>query len=121
LISNYLQNIPFKSYLKLNGEDINDANLLKERSVSNYKRLLLNIDLLVIDEAQIIPDIGLILKLIVDSIPGIKIIATGSSIFDLNNNLGEPLVGRKNTLYLFPLAQIEFAPYENHKKTTENL
>ena len=121
LITNYLQTIPGESYLKLNGEDINDANLLKERSVSNYQRLLLNIDLLVIDEAQIIPDIGLILKLIVDSISGIKIIATGSSIFDLNNNLGEPLVGRKNTLYLFPLAQIEFAPYENYKQTTENL
>ncbi|MBP2283620.1 putative AAA+ superfamily ATPase [Flavobacterium sp. CG_23.5] len=121
LITNYLQTIPSESYLKLNGEDINDANLLKERSVSNYQRLLLNIDLLVIDEAQIIPDIGLILKLIVDSIPGIKIIATGSSIFDLNNNLGEPLVGRKNTLYLFPLAQMELAPYENYKQTTENL
>jgi hypothetical protein len=121
LITNYLETIPSERYLKLNGEDINDANLLKERSVSNYQRLLLNIDLLVIDEAQTIPDIGLILKLIVDSIPGIKIIATGSSIFDLNNNLGEPLVGRKNTLYLFPLAQIEFAPYENHKQTTENL
>ena len=121
LITNYLQTIPSNSYLKLNGEDIKDANLLKERSVSNYQRLLMNIDLLVIDEAQIIPDIGLILKLIVDSIPGIKIIATGSSIFDLNNNLGEPLVGRKNTLYLFPLAHIEFAPYENYKQTTENL
>ncbi|SHG57837.1 hypothetical protein SAMN05444372_107140 [Flavobacterium micromati] len=121
LINNYLQNIPIGSFLKLNGEDINDASLLKERSVINYQRLLSNIDLLVIDEAQIIPDIGLILKLIVDSIPGIKVIATGSSVFDLNNNLGEPLVGRKNTLYLFPLAQIEFAPYENYKQTAENL
>ena len=121
LVRNYLEDIPSESYLKLNGEDINDANLLKERSVSNYQRLLLNIDLLVIDEAQTVPEIGLILKLIVDSIPGIKIIATGSSIFDLNNNLGEPLVGRKSTLYLFPLSQIEFAPYENYKQTTENL
>ncbi|MCL6461535.1 MAG: ATP-binding protein, partial [Flavobacterium micromati] len=121
LINNYLQNIPIGSFLKLNGEDINDASLLKERSFINYQRLLSNIDLLVIDEAQIIPDIGLILKLIVDSIPGIKVIATGSSVFDLNNNLGEPLVGRKNTLYLFPLAQIEFAPYENYKQTAENL
>lgn len=121
LIKNYLQTIPDGSYLQLNGEDINDANLLKERSVANYKRLLLNIDLLVIDEAQTIPDIGLILKLIVDAIDGIKIIATGSSIFDLNNNLGEPLVGRKNTLYLFPLAQIEYSQYENYKQTTEKL
>jgi predicted AAA+ superfamily ATPase len=121
LIKNYLQTIPDGSYLQLNGEDINDANLLKERSVANYKRLLHNIDLLVIDEAQTIPDIGLILKLIVDAIDGIKIIATGSSIFDLNNNLGEPLVGRKNTLYLFPLAQMEYSQYENYKQTTEKL
>jgi predicted AAA+ superfamily ATPase len=121
LIKNYLQTISARSYLQLNGEDINDANLLKERSVANYKRLLHNIDLLVIDEAQTVPDIGLILKLIVDSVEGIKIIATGSSIFDLNNNLGEPLVGRKNTLYLFTLAQMEYSKYENYKQTTEKL
>ncbi|RBN49888.1 ATP-binding protein [Flavobacterium psychrolimnae] len=121
LLKNYLQTIPDGSYLQLNGEDINDANLLKERSVANYKRLLHNIDVLVIDEAQTVPDIGLILKLIVDSIEGIKIIATGSSIFDLNNNLGEPLVGRKNTMYLFPIAQMEYSQYENYKQTTEKL
>jgi predicted AAA+ superfamily ATPase len=121
LLKNYLQTIPDGSYLQLNGEDINDANLLKERSVVNYRRLLNNIDVLVIDEAQTIPEIGLILKLIVDSIEGIKVIATGSSIFDLNNNLGEPLVGRKNTLYLFPLAQMEYSQHENYKQTTEKL
>ncbi|TRX40383.1 ATP-binding protein [Flavobacterium restrictum] len=121
LIKNYLETIPSDSYLQLNGEDKNDANLLKERSVSNYKRLLANVPLLVIDEAQHIPDIGMILKLIVDSIDGIKIIATGSSVFDLSNNLGEPLVGRKNTIYLFPLSQIEFSEKENYKKTIENL
>jgi predicted AAA+ superfamily ATPase len=121
LIKNYLETIPADSYLQLNGEDIKDIKLLKERSVSNYKKLLSNVPLLVIDEAQHIPDIGMILKLIVDSINGIKIIATGSSVFDLSNNLGEPLVGRKNTLYLFPLSQIEFSEKENYKKTTENL
>lgn len=121
LIKNYLKTIPKQEYLHLNGEDIDDANLLKERSVNNYSRLLANIKLLVIDEAQNIPDIGLILKLIVDSIDGIKIIATGSSVFDLSNKLGEPLVGRKNTIYLFPLAQIEFSKYENFKETTLKL
>ena len=121
LIKNYLKTVPAETYLQLNGEDINDASLLQERSVANYKRLLANIDLLVIDEAQTIPEIGLILKLIVDSIEGIKIIATGSSVFDLNNTLGEPLVGRKNTMYLFPLAQMEFSTQENYKQTTENL
>jgi predicted AAA+ superfamily ATPase len=121
LIKNYLENIPKKDYLHLNGEDIDDASLLKVRSVANYKRLLANTKLLVIDEAQTIPEIGLILKLIVDSIDGIKVIATGSSVFDLSNKLGEPLVGRKNTIYLFPLAQIEFSEYENYKETTSKL
>jgi len=121
LLANFLETYPKESYLKLNGEDINDAALLKEKSVNNYKRLLTNINLLVIDEAQHIPEIGQILKLIVDSIEGIKVIATGSSMFDLANQLGEPLIGRKNTLYLFPLAQLEFSVYDNLKQTTENL
>lgn len=107
--------------LQLNGEDLNDIRLLEERTLENYKRLLENIDLLIIDEAQNIDDIGLILKFIVDTIDGIKVIATGSSMFDLNNKLGEPLVGRKNTLFLFPLAQMEFSQYENFKETTENI
>ena len=121
LIKTYLQNIPKEDYLHLNGEDVDDANLLKVRSVANYKRLLANIKLLVIDEAQNISEIGLILKLIVDSIDGIKVIATGSSVFDLSNKLGEPLVGRKNTIFLFPFAQIEFAKYENYKETSNKL
>lgn len=121
LVNDYVQAHPQAIYLQLNGDDIQDANLLKERSVVNYKRLLSGIDVLVIDEAQHIPEIGLILKLIVDTIEGIKVIATGSSMFDLLNNLGEPLVGRKNTLYLFPLAQMEFAEYENFKQTSQHL
>ena len=120
-IKNYLATIPKDDYLHLNGEDIQDVALLKERSVANYKRLLSKVKLLVIDEAQNIPDVGLILKLIVDAVDDIKVIATGSSVFDLSNKLGEPLVGRKNTIYLFPLAQMEFAKYENFKETAQKL
>ena len=120
-IKNYLSTISKEDYLQLNGEDIDDANLLKERSVSNYSRLLANIKLLVIDEAQNITDIGLILKLIVDTVDGIKVIATGSSVFDLSNKLGEPLVGRKNTIYLFPFAQMEFSTQENYRETRSKL
>ena len=120
LIKKYLQTTTEK-VLQLNGEDSNDARLLEERSVANYSKLLQDISILVIDEAQNISEIGQILKLIVDSIEGIKVIATGSSMFDLANKLGEPLVGRKNTLFLFPLAQIEFSQFENYKQTAENL
>ena len=120
-IKNYLSTIPESEYLQLNGEDMDDAALLKERSIINYTRLLADKKLLVIDEAQNIPEIGLILKLIVDSIEGIKVIATGSSVFDLSNKLGEPLVGRKNTIYLFPFAQMEFTKQEDYKETISKL
>ncbi|RVU90972.1 ATP-binding protein [Flavobacterium columnare] len=120
LINQYLKTTKDK-FLHLNGEDSVDARLLEDRSVANYQRLLQNTSLLVIDEAQNVPDIGFILKLIVDSIDGIKVLATGSSMFDLSNQLGEPLVGRKNTLYLYPFAQLELANYENYKQTTEKL
>ena len=120
LIKKYIESSNEK-VLQLNGEDLNNARLLEERTLENYTRLLQNIELLVIDEAQAIQDIGLILKFIVDNIEGIKVIATGSSMFDLANKLGEPLVGRKNTLFLYPLSQIEFSAYENYIQTTENL
>ena len=119
LIKKYIESSNEK-VLQLNGEDLNNARLLEERTLENYTRLLQNIELLVIDEAQAIQDIGLILKFIVDNIEGIKVIATGSSMFDLANKLGEPLVGRKNTLFLYPLSQIEFSAYENYMQTTEN-
>jgi len=120
-IKNYIHNFPENKVLKLNGEDIDDVALLSRRSVANYKRLLKGINLLAIDEAQHIPNIGLILKLIVDEIENIKVIVTGSSMFDLNNQLGEPLVGRKYTIYMYPLSQIEFSKEENYKITSEKL
>lgn len=106
-----------EQHLLLNGEDITTRTVLSNRSVDNYKRLLGDTKLLVIDEAQTIPEIGRILKLMVDEIDGIKIIATGSSVFDLENELGEPLTGRANTLKLFPLSQLELNQQENMIQT----
>ena len=63
---------------------------------------------MIIDEAQHIPEIGRILKLMVDEIEGLHIIVTGSSVFDLSNKLGEPLVGRQIQFQLFPISQMEF-------------
>lgn len=120
-LKKYLQNKKKSKYLLLNGEDQSTIDLLEERSISNYKRVFNNIELLIIDEAQKIDEIGLKLKLIVDEIQGLKVIATGSSVFDLNNQLGEPLVGRSSIIHLYPLAQMEFSPYENYKQTTEKL
>lgn len=105
----------------LNGEDYDTISLLHERSISNYKHLLDGIDLLAIDEAQNIPDIGSKLKLIVDEIEGIRVIASGSSSFDLLNKAGEPLVGRSTQFHLNPFSQKEITQIENALDTKRNL
>jgi predicted AAA+ superfamily ATPase len=94
-------------YKWLNGEDFDIQELLKNRSEANYKRLIGDAELLVIDEAQMIPEIGRILKLMIDSNEQLTILATESSSFDLMNKTGEPLTGRKRSFMLYPIAQME--------------
>lgn len=112
-------------YLLLNGEDFATYELLERRSIANYQNLLGDRKLMIIDEAQKIPDIGKILKLMVDGIPEIKIIITGSSAFDLSNYIGEPLTGRQNIFKLFPLSEKEYyqieIPTERRDRLEERL
>lgn len=107
--------------LLLNGEDLDSVSILNEKSISNYSHILDGVNLLAIDEAQAIPDIGSKLKLIVDEIPGISVVATGSSSFDLLNKAGEPLVGRSAQFYLTPFSQREIGQVENALETRQNL
>jgi predicted AAA+ superfamily ATPase len=107
--------------LLLNGEDQTTIDRMAVRSVENFKVLLGNAKFLFIDEAQNIPDIGTKLKLLVDEIPNISVIVTGSSMFELTNKLGEPLVGRSYIIQLFPFAQLEYQPNENIIETDSKL
>ncbi|MGM0477857.1 MAG: ATP-binding protein [Bacteroidota bacterium] len=116
LIKRILQDVDME-VLNLNGEDEAVHSLLETRSVRNYKQLLGKAEMLIIDEAQVIPEIGKKLKLMVDSIDGLKVLVSGSSVFDMNNQLGEPLVGRSIPLHLYPLSQIEYAQNENLLET----
>lgn len=108
-------------YLFLNGDDSLVQSTFQNRTVENYTRLVGNNKLLVIDEAHRIPEIGWCLKLMVDEIEGLHIIATGSSVFDLRNSTGEPLTGRKKDVHLFPFAQMEYSKYENVLETQARL
>lgn len=110
-----------ESALFLLGEDAQLAEVLQNRTVANYRQLIGDKKLVIIDEAQAVPQIGKILKLMIDSIPGITIIATGSSSLDLINDAGEPLVGRQLVHQLFPLAQVEFSKTENLVETLGRL
>jgi len=120
LIEKLIENLNEK-HLFLNGDDVETHNLLEIQSTANFKRLLGDITFLIIDEAQEIPHIGKKLKLMVDTIPDLKILVTGSSAFEINNQLGEPLVGRMKTIDLYPISQIEFSKTENYLETRNNL
>ncbi|MBI1837738.1 MAG: ATP-binding protein [Flavobacteriia bacterium] len=121
LIKTYLKELKKEEYILFNGDDQRTIDAFTERSVQNFNKIIGDKKTIVIDEAQKIPDIGLKLKLMVDEIEDVKIIATGSSVFDLSNKLGEPLVGREHTLRLYPLAQLEFNPRENYLETKDKL
>lgn len=107
--------------LLLNGDDWETHRLLEDQTVANYRRLLGDCRFLMVDEAQEIPGIGKKLKLMVDSIEGLKVLISGSSAFDLHNQTGEPLVGRMYTFHLYPLAQMELSAYENAVETSARL
>ena len=116
LIEKIIENATEK-YVYLNGEDVETQNILSKRSTANYQRMMGDAKLLIIDEAQEIKEIGKKIKLMLDTLKGIKVLVSGSSAIELNNNVGEPLVGRKNTIYLYPLAQLEFSKIENSVTT----
>lgn len=120
LINKYLEKTDEK-FLLVSGEDIIVRDFLSSQSIARLTDFVGKNSLLVVDEAQKIEDIGLNLKLIVDHIKGIKVIVTGSSSFDLARNVGEPLTGRKFTLKMFPLAQLELTQLEQRHETIANL
>ena len=120
LLNKFLEETKEK-YLLVSGEDITVQKYLSSQSIEKLRSFIGKNKLLAIDEAQKIKDIGLNLKLIVDHIKGIKVIATGSSSFDLAKHIGEPLTGRKHTLRLFPLAQLEIGQTEERFETETNL
>ncbi len=98
--------IPGKSLI-ISGEDFDIQEIFSSQKLSLLKSTTSGYTHLYIDEAQKIPNIGINLKLIVDNIPDISIFFTGSSSFDLYNQIGEPLTGRSILLNLFGFSQEE--------------
>ena len=121
LLREFVENLDRKTVLFVNGDDITARQFLESQSIENLKDFVGRHQYLIVDEAQYVRNIGLNLKLIVDHIPGIKVIATGSSSFDLAQEVGEPLTGRRFVLKLFPLAQMEISSLEKTHETAANL
>lgn len=120
LLQNYLQHTRFKYKLD-SGDNLRTQQILSSQDFGQILGYVEGYDLLAIDEAQNIPNIGMTLKIIVDQVPGIHVLATGSSSFDLAGQMGEPLTGRKTTLTLYPLSQLELLSVYNRFELRENL
>jgi len=100
-----------KKTLFLNGDEADIKELLTNVSSSRLKYAFSGFDTVIIDEAQVIPGIGTTLKIISDKLKSIRLIATGSSAFELADKTSEPLTGRKFEFMLFPLS---FSEMVNH-------
>ena len=101
-----------ENILELNADEPDVREILEKCTSTRLRTLLGENELLFIDEAQRVPDIGLTLKLLTDQIPEVQAIATGSSAFELNACIAEPLTGRKFEFMLFPLSFTELV--HNH-------
>lgn len=103
------------------GDNIRVQEILSSSDFDLIKEYCRGYELLVLDEAQNIPHIGKGLKIIIDQVPGIQVIATGSSSFDLSNKIGEPLVGRQRILKLFPISMLELIANHNRVELNQRL
>ncbi len=120
LVRQYIQQFD-QDALFVSGEDLAVRENLESQSVSKLRNFIDAQRTLIIDEAQHVNEIGLNLKLLIDHVEGLRIIATGSSSFDSARHAGEALTGRKITLLLLPLAQFEIQKLEEVYETRASL
>ena len=115
------QHVDQKRIKFVNGETKIIQDELSSQSIESLKRFIGDNTILIIDEAQKIPQVGLNLKLIVDNIPDVAVIASGSASFSLAQEVGEPLTGRKKTINMFPVSASEIISTYNETYYKENL
>jgi predicted AAA+ superfamily ATPase len=120
LIERFVKDSTIKTLL-VTGEDIAVRDYLESQSIAKLAAFVGDHQMLVVDEAQYVRQIGLNLKLLIDHLPELRIVATGSSAFDLARDTGAPLAGRQFTLRLHPLSQTEMSSIENPHETAAHL
>ena len=112
LINKVIEKVSLR-VLKINAEELKYASLFSSRDLEKMATLVANYDVLFIDEAQTIENIGINIKILHDALPKLKIILSGSSSFDLSNKIKEPLTGRTKTYMLFPFSFSELEEIHN--------
>lgn len=112
LVNDVIRQLDAKT-LTVNADQNRYLDILSSRDAEKMKGLLTGYNLLFVDEAQRIPEVGINLKIILDSVPGVKVIVTGSSSLDLASKISEPLTGRVWTYRLYPISFLELSAIYN--------
>lgn len=120
LVQQILAQLPYR-VLRINADEQRYINILSSRDLRQLRDLTGGYELLFIDEAQRIPEIGINLKLMVDELPNLRLVATGSSSLDLASKTRESLTGRAWTHVLYPIAFCELAEHYNGFELKEML
>jgi len=120
LIKNILDSRKEK-ILFFNGDEADTNDILDQLTITKLKGIIRDHRIVFFDEAQKIHNIGTVLKLIVDNFKEVQVIASGSSSFELMNNLNEPLTGRKYEFHLYPLSYGELVNNSGKVEEKRNL
>ncbi len=105
------RNLSNKKVKFVAGDVLEVKRALSTPDLEKIREFVEGYDVLAIDEAQLVPNIGATLKILVDFFPKLYILATGSASLELVKSVGEPLVGRKLTLTLYPFSLYELKRY----------
>jgi predicted AAA+ superfamily ATPase len=107
--------------LHLDGDDLTIQNLMNRPNTQQLKQIIGNNNIIFLDEAQRIPEIGLTSKIIVDQFKDVQLILSGSSSFELYNEANEPLTGRKWSFNLWPVSWEEWQNHAGYVKAAQDL
>ncbi len=118
LIEGILKN---EAHLFLDGDDPTVRSLLKNPNTEQIKSIIGKNKTVFIDKAQRIENIGITLKIITDKCKDVQLLVSGSSAFELKNEINEPLTGRKWEYQLFPISWKEFEDNIGYVKATQQL
>jgi predicted AAA+ superfamily ATPase len=110
-----------KEFLFLDGDDPEVRDLLRNAGASKLKSIIGNYSWVFIDEAQRIPDVGLLAKIITDQFKGVQLVLSGSSALELNQSTQEPLTGRKFEYHLYPISWEEFEDHVGYLEASSQL
>ncbi|OGE26844.1 AAA family ATPase [Candidatus Daviesbacteria bacterium RIFCSPHIGHO2_02_FULL_39_12] len=107
--------------LVINGDQSRFIDIITSRDLTKIQSLISGYEMLFVDEAQRIPEIGISLKIILDNLPTLKVLVTGSSSLDLASKISEPLTGRVWSYHLYPVSFSELSAFQNRAELDINL